>query len=69
MGFASRDLSEQQEFEGMFRGGTDLMKMLDLVRTVAHTGFTVLIDGETGTDKKVLGAPFFFLANSEIEPS
>jgi hypothetical protein len=60
---------QQQEFEGMFRCSTDLMKMLNLVRTAAHTESTVPIDGETGTDKNMVGAPFFFAANSEIEPS
>jgi transcriptional regulator with GAF, ATPase, and Fis domain len=45
------------------------MKMLDLVRTVAYTESTVLIVGETGRDKNVVGAPFFFAANAEIEPS
>ena len=53
----------------MFRCSTDLMKMLDLVRTVASTESTVLIDGETGGDKKVVRAPFFLAANAEIEPS
>jgi len=69
MGFANRALSKQQEFERMFRCSTDLMKMLDLVRTVASTESTVLIDGETGRNKKAVGAPFFFAANAEIEPS
>jgi transcriptional regulator with GAF, ATPase, and Fis domain len=53
----------------MFRCSTDLTKMLDLVRTVAYSESTVLIDGQTGRDKKVVGAPFFFVANAEIEPS
>jgi hypothetical protein len=45
------------------------MKLLDLVRTLASTEATVLIDDETRTDKKVLGALFFFAANAEIQPS
>jgi transcriptional regulator with GAF, ATPase, and Fis domain len=69
MGVANRDLSKQQEFKGMFRCSTDLMKMLDLVRTVASTESAILIDGETGGDKKVVRAPFFLAANAEIEPS
>jgi hypothetical protein len=44
MGFGNRDLSGQQVFEGMFRCSTDLMKRLDLVRTVAYVESTVLID-------------------------
>jgi hypothetical protein len=36
----------------MFRCSTDLMKMLDLVRTVEYTESTVLIDGETGRGEK-----------------
>jgi hypothetical protein len=44
MGFDNRDLSRRQVFEGMFRCNTDLMKMLDLVRTVAYAESTVLID-------------------------
>ena len=45
------------------------MKLLDLVRTLASTEPTVLIDDETRTDKKVPGALFFFAANAEIQPS
>jgi hypothetical protein len=46
-----------------------LMEMLNLVRTVAYAESTVLVDGQTERDKKVVGAPFFFAANAEIEPS
>jgi hypothetical protein len=28
---------------------------------------TVLIDGETGRDKKIVGAPIFFAANVKVE--
>jgi formate hydrogenlyase transcriptional activator len=52
MMFANENLSNQQEFEGIVGVSTALMKTLDLVRTVAPTDSTVLIEGETGTGKE-----------------
>jgi transcriptional regulator with GAF, ATPase, and Fis domain len=56
MGFASENLSKQQEFEGIVGCSAALMKTLDLVRTVAPTDSTVLIEGETGTGKEVIAS-------------
>ena len=56
MNVANENLSEQQEFEGIVGSSTALMKALELVRTVAPTDSTVLIEGETGTGKEVIAS-------------
>src|SRR5260370_791258 len=52
-GFASVNLSNQ-EFEGIIGCSGPLREVLDLVRTVAPTDATVLIEGETGTGKELI---------------
>ena len=56
MSFATENLSKQQESEGIVGCSTALMKTLDLVRIVAPTDSTVLIEGETGTGKEVIAS-------------
>jgi formate hydrogenlyase transcriptional activator len=43
-----------QEFDGIIGSSTPLTEMLDLVRVVAPTSSTVLIEGETGTGKELI---------------
>jgi formate hydrogenlyase transcriptional activator len=50
-GFASVNPSK---FEGIIGRSGPLMEVLDLVRTVAPTDATVLIEGETGTGKELI---------------
>jgi transcriptional regulator with AAA-type ATPase domain len=42
------------EFEGMVGCSRPLVKVLDLIRAVAPTDCTVLIEGETGTGKELI---------------
>jgi formate hydrogenlyase transcriptional activator len=45
---------EREGFEGIVGSSAALMEVLDLVRTVAPTDSTVLIEGETGTGKELI---------------
>lgn len=46
--------NEREEFEGIVGRSEALRKALNLVRTVAPTGASVLIEGETGTGKELI---------------
>jgi transcriptional regulator with GAF, ATPase, and Fis domain len=45
---------QREGFEGIVGSSAALMEVLDLVRTVAPTDSTVLIEGETGTGKELI---------------
>jgi formate hydrogenlyase transcriptional activator len=50
----SAESNRPHEFEGIVGSSRCLRAVLEEIRTVAHTGSTVLIHGETGTGKEVI---------------
>src|SRR5580658_3535488 len=54
--FSEEREHEHKGFEGIVGTSAALMEVLDLVRTVAPTDSTVLIEGETGTGKELIAA-------------
>jgi formate hydrogenlyase transcriptional activator len=52
--FTDEHECERVGFEGIVGSSAALMEVLDLVRTVAPTDSTVLIEGETGTGKELI---------------
>jgi formate hydrogenlyase transcriptional activator len=52
--FAPEGEHDLEGFEGIVGSSAALMEVLDLVRTVAPTDSTVLIEGETGTGKELI---------------
>jgi transcriptional regulator with GAF, ATPase, and Fis domain len=56
-------------FEEIVGTSPALVEVLDLVRTVAPTDSTVMIEGETGTGKELVArAPFMPIASAEPAP-
>jgi transcriptional regulator with GAF, ATPase, and Fis domain len=49
-----RPVPSNHEFEGIVGRSRPLLEVLDLIRTVAPTDSTVLIEGETGTGKELI---------------
>jgi formate hydrogenlyase transcriptional activator len=54
--FTDEHEHEHKGFEGIVGSSAALMEVLGLVRTVAPTDSTVLIEGETGTGKELIAA-------------
>ena len=66
MGFAQAN--RHQDFERIIGRSLALMETLDLVRSVAPTDSTVLIEGETGTGKELIASAIHNLSARRSRP-
>src|SRR3984957_5457766 len=66
--FVNENLSELQAVEGIVGCSTALMETLDLVRLVAPTDSTVLIEGETGTGTELIASAIHNLSTRRRRP-
>jgi formate hydrogenlyase transcriptional activator len=66
MGFGQAN--RHQDFERIIGNSRALMKTLDLVRLVAPTDSTVLIEGETGTGKELIASAIHNLSTRRSRP-
>ena len=66
MGFAQAN--RHQDFERIIGRSPALMETLDLVRSVAPTDSTVLIEGETGTGKELIASAIHNLSTRRSRP-
>jgi formate hydrogenlyase transcriptional activator len=66
MGFAQ--VNRHPDFERIIGNSPALMETLDLVRSVAPTDSTVLIEGETGTGKELIASAIHNLSTRRSRP-
>ena len=65
---AQKDTTANDSFEGIVGTSGSLRDVLDLVRTVAPTDSTVLIEGETGTGKELIARAIHNISPRSAQP-
>ncbi len=63
-----RQIEEKFQFEGIIAKSSKMLKIFELIKTVAPTNATVLITGETGTGKEIIARAIHHQSNRQNKP-
>jgi DNA-binding NtrC family response regulator len=63
-----RQIKEKFQFEGIIAKSSKMLKIFDLIKTVAPTNATVLITGETGTGKEIVARAIHHQSKRQSKP-
>lgn len=61
-------LSDKYKIEGIIGKSDKILKILDIIESVANTNSTVLIQGESGTGKELIARAIHFRSNRKDKP-
>jgi DNA-binding NtrC family response regulator len=63
-----RQIKEKFQFEGIIAKSSKMLKIFELIKTVAPTNATVLISGETGTGKEIIARAIHHQSKRRSKP-
>lgn len=66
--FLKEQLSEKYKLEGIIGKSEKIIKILDIIESVADTNSTVLIEGESGTGKELIARAIHYRSNRKDKP-